>query len=364
MTDDWLAIPPELAVRVPPEAMRRMTEDLFMASGLPEDDAKLAADVLIWADTRGVDTHGVSNMMAVYLAGLKAGTINPTPAWRVTRETPGTATIDCDRGLGLVVGPAAMKLAIEKARTNGVGAVVAGNGRHFGAAGYHAAMALKHDMVGNAMTVGGLSVPPTFGSKPMVGLNPIAVAVPSRTEPPFLFDASMSTAAGNKIRLARRLGAEIPGGWVATADGTPIMERGPVPDEFQLLPLGATREMGSHKGYGLSMMIDILCGMLAGVGPGFLNPGNTSHHFLAYRIDAFTDVDWFKDQMDAYLQGLKATPPAPGHQRVLYPGQPDAEAEADRTANGIPYHREVVHRFREWAREYNITDRLGEGAPA
>jgi LDH2 family malate/lactate/ureidoglycolate dehydrogenase len=357
-TEARLQIPAELIERVPAERMRAAVTDLFLASGMPAVDAAQAADVLIWADLRGVDSHGVSNMMAFYLKDFASGNTNPAPRWTVIRETPGTATIDCDRGLGLVVGPAAMRLAIEKAKAVGIGCVVAGNGRHFGAAGYHAALALEEDMVGMAMTVGGLSVVPTFGSKPMVGLNPLAVAAPARHEAPFLFDASMSSVAGNKIRLARRLGAPVAGGWIARPDGTPVMDEEPVPDNFLMLPLGATREIGSHKGYSLAVMIDILCGLLAGTGPGFQTVGTVSHHFLAYRIDAFTDVDTFKDQMDTYMKALRETPPAPGHERVYYAGLPDAEAEADRHANGIPYHREVVEEFRAWAKEYNTPARL------
>ncbi|MFN0145888.1 MAG: Ldh family oxidoreductase [Dehalococcoidia bacterium] len=358
-TEARLQIPPELTVRVPAPAMRAATEDLFQAAGMPADQAAQAADVLIWADLRGVDSHGVSNMMAFYLKDFQSGNTNARPEWKVTHETMATANIDCDRGLGLVVGPAAMRLSIEKAQATGIGCVVAHNGRHFGAAGYHAALALGHDMVGLAMTVGGLSVVPTFGAKPMVGLNPLAIAAPTRHEAPFLFDASMSSVAGNKIRLARRLGAPVAAGWIARTDGTPVMEEEQVPDNFLMLPLGATREIGSHKGYSLAVMVDILCGLLAGTGPGFQTVGTVSHHFMAYRIDAFTDAETFKDQMDGYMKALRETPPAPGQERVYYAGLPDAEAEADRRANGIPYHREVIDQFRAWAKEYGTPDRLG-----
>jgi L-2-hydroxycarboxylate dehydrogenase (NAD+) len=297
-------------------------------------------------------------MMAVYLRGLKDGSINATPNWTVTRESPGTATIDSDRGLGLVVGPAAMRLAIEKARECGIGSVVAGNGRHYGAAGYHASLALPHDMIGLSMTVGGLSVLPPFGAKPMVGLNPIAISAPAGKQAPFTFDASMSTAAGNKVRLAARLGVPLPPGWIAESDGTPIMEPAQVPEAFHMLPLGATREMGAHKGFSLAMMVDVLCGLLSGTGPGFAAGPVASHHFLAYRIDAFTDLDTFKEQMDTFLSGVLECPPAPGHDRVIYAGLPESEVVAVREREGIPYHREVVQRFKQWAAEYCIEDRL------
>lgn len=358
MALERLKIPENLVVRIPSEAMRATVIDLFVANRMPEDHARQAADVLIWADLHGVDSHGVSNMMTYYLQWLKSGAINPVPVWTTIREAPGTATIDSDRGLGLVVGPAAMRMAIEKAKVVGIGSVVVNNGRHFGAAGYHAAMAIEHGMLGMAMTVGGLSVVPTFGAKAMVGLNPLAFAAPAGVESPFIFDASMSSVAGNKIRLARRIGASAAGGWIAAPDGSPIMEDAPVPDEFMMLPLGATRDIGSHKGYSLAVMVDILCGVLAGVGAGFNAGNNVSHHFLAYRIDAFTDLDTFKEQMDVYLRGLRETPPAPGHTRVQYAGLGMGEALADRGKNGIPYHREVVEQFRLWASEHGTPDRL------
>jgi LDH2 family malate/lactate/ureidoglycolate dehydrogenase len=192
----------------------------------------------------------------------------------------------------------------------------------------------------------------------MVGLNPLAIAVPARNEAPFVFDASMSSTAGNKIRIARRLGATVGPGWIASPDGTPILEEGPVPDEFHVLPLGATRTMGSHKGYSLAMLVDILSGVLSGTGPGFLNTGTASHHFLAYRIDAFTDESKFLGDMDTYLKGLRETPPAPGEARVMYAGLGAYETEHERRELGIPYHPDVVAYYRGLARELGIEDRL------
>jgi LDH2 family malate/lactate/ureidoglycolate dehydrogenase len=362
MAEGRFKVPDEIAIRVPADAMRATVEDLFVAHGMPPAHAVAAADVLIWADLRGIDSHGVSNMMTFYLVGLRDGSINPNPAWHVTRDFAAVANVDSDRGLGLVVGPWAMNLAIQKARQFGIGCVVAGNGRHFGAAGYHAYMAAAQGMVGMAMTVGGLAVVPTFGSKPMVGLNPLAIAAPAATEAPFIFDASMSSVAGNKIRLARRLGVDIAGGWIAEPDGTPIMEEGPVPESFHMLPVGATREIGSHKGYSLAVMVDILSGLLAGSGPGFNAGGTISHHFLVFNVEAFTDQPAFLREMDVYLRGLRETPPAPGQPHVEYAGQRMGEVLVERTQHGIPYHPEVVERFRAWAQEYNTPDRLSDTA--
>jgi L-2-hydroxycarboxylate dehydrogenase (NAD+) len=358
MVEERLRVPENIAVRVPGDVMCATVVDAFTALGLPPADAAQAAEVLVWADLRGVESHGVSNMMPVYVRGLQEGAINPTPEPRVLREAAATATVDSDRGLGLVCGPRLMQMAIDKARTCGIGAVAVTNGKHFGAAGYHAWLALEHDMIGVAMTVGGLSVAPTFGAKAMLGLNPLAIAVPSATEPPFVFDASMSSVAGNKIRLARRLGVPAGAGWIADMDGTPVMKEADVPESFLMLPLGATREIGSHKGYSLAVMVDILSGVLSGTGPGFLAGPNVSHHFLAYRVDAFTDLDAFKRDMDTYLRGLRETPPAPGHERVLYAGLPDHEEEVDRRVRGIPYHPDVIAYYRDLAAELGFPDRM------
>ena len=352
-------LPEEIAVRVPADLMRATVADIFRTLGMPEADAARSSDVLLYADLRGIDSHGVSNMLRVYVDGLQDGSINPAPQWRVIREGLAVATIDSDRGLGLTVGPQAMAMAIEKAERCGVGTVVVTNGRHFGAAAYHAALALDHDMIGLAMTVGGTRLVPTFGAKAMVGVNPIGVAAPSRREPPFIFDASMSSVAVNKIRIARRLGNRVLPGWIAEADGTPIMEERPVPDDYQMLPLGGTRENGSHKGYSLAVMADILSGVLAGSGPGFLRRAGSSHHFTAYKIAAFTDPAAFKEDMDLYLRGLRETPPAPGQRRVLYAGLPEYEIEIERRERGIPYHPEVIEWLRDLGHTLGIEERLG-----
>ncbi|MFW6195557.1 MAG: Ldh family oxidoreductase [Chloroflexota bacterium] len=350
-------VPEDLAVRVKQEDMRATLEDMFRKVGMPDDDAAQSADVLMFADLRAIETHGVSNMMRAYVQGFANGSINPKPDWRIIREAPATATIDGDGGHGLVIGPKAMDIAIDKANTYGIGSVSVTNGRHFGAAAYHAMRALPHDMIGVAMTVGGTMVVPTWGAEPRVGANPIAFAAPTRNEPPFVFDASMSNVAGNKVRLAQRLKTKMMPGWLTDAEGNPIMEETDVPEKYYLLPAGGTRELGGHKGYGLTVMVDILSGVLSGTGCAYLNRG-ASHHFMVYKVDAFTDVAKFKDDMDAFMKALKETPPAPGHDRVMYAGLPEHEDEIERRANGIPYHPEVIDWFREVTSEFDIPWRL------
>jgi len=309
-----------------------------------------------------VETHGVSNMLRSYVNGYNDGSINPHPNWKIVRETPATANIDSDRGLGTIIAPKAMEIAIEKAKNVGVGMVTIRNGRHLGMASYHAMMALDHDVIGLRMTSCPPSVLPTFRAEPSLGTNPIAMAAPADKEPPFVFDAATSTVAGNKLGLARRLGHDLVGGWVADSDGVPIMEDVPPPQpgyegkaSSYLLPVGSTREMGSHKGYGFACIVDILGGVLSGGGYG-VSPGrpNFGHYVAAYSIEAFMDTAEFKRTMDEWIHMLESTKPAPGHDRVLYAGRPEAEEETKRKIDGIPLHPEVIEWFQDICGELSV----------
>jgi LDH2 family malate/lactate/ureidoglycolate dehydrogenase len=353
---DRFHVPDDQAVRVSEAGVRSTVEGIFRKMGMPDADAAQAADVLVYADVRGIESHGVSNMLRIYVENFANGEINPTPEWRISRDAPAVCTLDGDGGHGLVVAPAAMRLAIERAGTYGIGAVSVTNCRHFGAAAYHAAMAIPHDMVGIAMTTGSLTVTPTFGAERLVGLNPIAVAVPTKRMPPFVFDAAMASVAMNKIRLAKRLGVNTMPGWIAEADGTPIMDDRPIPDDFMMLPVGGTRELGSHKGYGLAVMIEVLTSVLAGSGAGPFRREGAAHHLLAYDIRAFCEVATFKSDMDDYAEALTSAATAPSQERVVYAGLPEHEAEQDRRANGIPYHPEVIEWFSYITAELGIPD--------
>jgi LDH2 family malate/lactate/ureidoglycolate dehydrogenase len=345
-------------VRIPEALMRATVEDVFRGIGLSDADARQSADVLLYADLRGCDTHGVSNMLRIYVGWVKDGTMDPSGQWRVARDAPAACTIESDRVHGGVVGPAAMAMAIGKAKECGVGAVNVFNGGHYGAAAYTAAMALEHDMIGVSMCTGGMAMTPTYAAEAHVGLNPIAVAAPSGREPPFIFDASMSAVAGNKVRIAQRLGRGVLPAWIAAPDGTPIMENAPIPDGFMHIPLGGTREIGSHKGFGLAMMVEVLTSMLSGAAAGQSRRARQCHHFLAYRVDAFTDLAEFKNDMDDYLKRLRTAKTAPGADRVMYPGLNAHETELERREKGIPYHREVLEWFAGILPELGIENRL------
>ena len=356
-------VPDDIAVRVDVDKLRNATEQVFIKCGVPESEARLGADVLIFADENGIDTHGVSNMLRAYVSMYTSGNMNPDPQIKIVKETPSTATVDGDVGLGCMVAPKAMEIAIEKARSVGTGVVAVRNSGHLGAAGYHAMMAVEHDMIGWCMTAGGKAMVPTFGAEAQLGTNPIAFAAPGRNQPPFMFDAAMTSIAGNKIGLANRMGKGMSPGWVASEDGTPDMAGGASVDFAanslrMQLPLGSTRELGSHKGYGLACVVEVLSTILGGFGFAARNtrnsPGGFAHYVAAYDIDAFTDVPEFKETMDDFLQTLKATRPAPGHKRVLVPGQIEVEATEERIAHGIPLHKEVVEWFHGTCAEFNV----------
>src|SRR5262245_6221699 len=255
----------------PAEALREFSERILAAAGVPAEDAALAADVLLAADLRGIDSHGVARLRW-YHDVLRSGQVNPAPELRVVRETLTTATVDGDNGLGLVVGPRANELAMEKALDAGSGWVAVRNTNHFGIAGYYVLQALERDLIGWAMTNSSALVTPLFGAARMLGTNPMAIAFPGAEEPPIVIDFATSAVAFGKIGSARRKGASIPEGWAIDADGRPATDPEAVYDGGALLPVGSTRELGGHKGYALAMMVDVLSAVLSGANWGPFAP--------------------------------------------------------------------------------------------
>jgi LDH2 family malate/lactate/ureidoglycolate dehydrogenase len=251
-----------------------------------------------------------------------------------------------------------MELAIAKAKETGAGFVSVTGSRHYGASSHYATMALEHGMIGISMTIGGLGVVPTYGRGRRIGINPISVAAPAGDEPPFILDIATSVVAAGKLDLAKMAGKQVPLGWIVDADGKPTTD----PDDFwrggALLPLGGQPETGSHKGYGLSVMIDIFCGVLSGLGfsagLGSSGQGDTPHFQGALRVDGFRPLDGFKGMMDEMLRTLKATEPAEGYERVYVHGEKEDEARRDRERNGIPYHRQVVGTLEKLGEEVGI----------
>lgn len=313
------------------------------------EDATLAADVLLRADLRGIDSHGVARLIG-YVRLWEKKRINPKPHIKVVHETATTATIDGDAGLGLIVAPFAMQVAIEKAEKYGSGWVSVRNSNHFGIAGYHALMAVEKDMIGFAMTNASPLVSPTYSSERLLGTNPMCYAFPAGNYPPVIVDMATSAAANGKLEIAQRAGKTVPEGWIQDREGKPVTDPHALKSGGALLPLGSDYEHGSHKGFGLSATVDILSAVLSGANYGpwvppfvaFLEPptdpvGKGIGHFLgAMRVDGFRPVDEFKANMDKWIERFKSSKTVDPSQKVIIPGEPEVEAEADRKINGIP----------------------------
>ena len=331
--------------------------DVFVRLGVPPEEARIAADVLVQSDLRGVDSHGVAhmNLKSFYVGSLLSSSVNPRPKPKVEHETPSTALFNGDGGLGLVVGHHAMNEAIRRARTAGTGWVAVHNSHHYGMAAYFAMMALEHGMIGLSMTNAGPQMVPTFGAKAMLGTNPIAVAIPAGDEPAFVLDMATTVTAGGKFEIASRLGLPIPTDWGADANGYPTTDPKVANAARFYYPLGGTREGSSHKGYGLGVWVDVLTGVLSGAGASWLLPrGFNGHFFGAMRVDGFCSVAQFQSRMDDMLRALKKTPPAPGHDRVYVAGEMEHEMKQERMANGIPLHKAVMQQLLDISKELGV----------
>ncbi|MDH3711622.1 MAG: Ldh family oxidoreductase, partial [Cyclobacteriaceae bacterium] len=248
-------------------SLRDFARDVFTAMGCDGAQARIAAEILVDADLKGIDSHGIARLKG-YVRLWEDNRINTQPNICITHETPSTAVVDGDEGLGLVVAPEAMKIAIEKASQVGSGWVSVRNSNHYGIAGYHAMMALEHDMVGISMTNASPLVAPTFSSERLLGTNPIAVAIPAHKQPPFVADLATTTVANGKLEVMKRKGKTIPEGWAQDAWGQPSTEATIVEQGGALLPLGGSRNLGSHKGYCLGSIVDIFSAVFSGANYG------------------------------------------------------------------------------------------------
>jgi len=352
---------------VPEQILRTFTQNIFLSMGCSDAHAALAADVLLLSDLRGIDSHGVARLTG-YVRLWEKKRINATPHITIVHETPTTATVDGDAGLGLVVAPFAMKLAIQKAEQYGSGWVSVRNSNHFGIAGYHALMAVEKDMIGFAMTNASPLVAPTFSNERLLGTNPMCYAFPAGNYPPVIADMATSAAANGKLEIAQRLGKQVPEGWIQDANGNYTTDPHALKNGGSLLPLGSDREHGSHKGFGLSATVDILSAVLSGANYGpwvppfvaFLEPptdpvGLGIGHFLgAMRVDGFRPVNEFKAHMDNWISRFKSASTIDPSQKVIIPGEPELESQAERSKNGIPLIDAVVDDLNTLATKFGI----------
>ena len=349
------------------KALRDFAYNIFIKMGCSEQHAELASDVLLQSDLRGIDSHGVARLSG-YVRLWEAGRINAKPSPKIIHETPSTAVVDGDKGLGLVVAPFAMNIAIEKAKTCGTGWVAVKNSNHFGIAGYHSMMALQHDMIGLSMTNASPLVAPTFSTERLLGTNPICVAIPAGEQPPFVADFATTTAANGKLEILQRKNEKAPVGWVQTKEGEPTTNAHGVKEGGSLIPLGSDREHGSHKGFSLGAWVDIFSGVLSGANYGpwvppfvsFLAPpsdpvGEGIGHFVgAMRVDAFRPKEDFFKHMDNWISRFRQSQTIAGQEKVIIPGDPEREQEKIRRKEGILLNEKVVDDLKEIAEKLQV----------
>ncbi|MDP2115561.1 MAG: Ldh family oxidoreductase [Bacteroidota bacterium] len=347
--------------------LKEFTFQIFRSMGCPDNHARVAADCLNQADLRGVDSHGVARLSG-YVRLWELKRLNATPDMKIIHETPSTAVLDGDLGLGLVTAPHAMQIAIDKAKIAGTGWVAVQNSNHYGIAGYHSMLALEHDMIGISMTNASPLVAPTFSKSRFLGTNPIAVAIPALNQPPFVIDMATTTVANGKLEVLQRKGEDAPLGWAQDKEGNPTTDAFALRKGGSMLPLGGDREHGGHKGYCLGAMVDIFSAVLSGANYGpwvppfvaFLEPpsnpvGNGIGHFLgAIRVDAFRPASEFKEHMDNWIETFRNAEPAAGYEKVLIPGDPERELTIERLKNGIPLHEQVINDLQELAAKFGL----------
>ena len=341
--------------------------NIFLSIGCSEHDAKLAAKVLLSADVRGIDSHGIARLSG-YVRLWEAKRVNAKSQIKIIHETPSTAVVDGDSGLGLVVAPYAMQVAIDKAKNAGTGWVSVQNSNHFGIAGYHAMMALQHEMIGMAMTNASALVAPTFSKERLLGTNPICVTIPAGEEPAFVADLATTTAANGKLEILQRKNLAAPAGWIQDKDGNSTTDAHALKNGGALLPLGGDREHGSHKGYALGAVVDIFSAVLSGANygpwvppfPAYVplpenQPGKGIGHFFgAMRIDAFRPADEFKQHMDNWIKRFRCAKTTAGEEKVIIPGDPEREMELIRMKDGIPLLTPVINDLTELGNKFSI----------
>jgi L-2-hydroxycarboxylate dehydrogenase (NAD+) len=344
-------------LRFPVDDLTQFARACLEWAGMPPEDAAIGAGNLVRADLRGIETHGL-NRLAGYVRALKAGRLNPKPNLRIVTESPAALLVDADRGLGVVASARAMELCLERAESAGACVVGVTNSSHNGAASLHAMRALERDMIGLSLTGGGVRVAPAGGTEALLGTNPIAAAIPTLEEPPFVMDIATSVVAGGKLETAVMKGASIPLGWALDPEGRPTTDA-EAGNRGALLPLGSDLLHASHKGYALGLLVDLLCYVLVGL-PGSPDRrvngarGGMGHCFLAIRIDRFRDPLEFRREVDRNLRLLRAARRQDGVDRIYTPGEIEQEREQEGLRLGVPVYHKVVAELQALADETGV----------
>jgi LDH2 family malate/lactate/ureidoglycolate dehydrogenase len=368
---------------IPAEPLRQFIERVFVRLGYAAEHATDAAGVLSWASLRGVDTHGIRNLKSYYVDRTLDGQLNPAACIRIEHETPNSARLSGDSGLGLACACHAMRMAIEKCERTGIGMVSMRNAHHLGPAGYFAHMAVEHGMLGACLTGHffgkghTIGVAPLGSIVPMFSTNPLSFAAPCGRHPPFVLDMSTAVATVNRIEMYGQESRVLPAGWACDPSGQPTTD--PLAARV-LLPLGGTRELSAHKGWGLGLAVSVLSGVLSGSWARLENAFSDAapnavkshqydqptmgHFFAAVRVDAFQPLETFQSAMDAMIDALHAAPTTDPNQKVCYPGEIEARTAVERAEHGVPVSARLFAELQALADRFDIEmprDRASSG---
>jgi len=343
------------------ELLRDFTEKVFERLGIPPEDAKRATDVLIEADLRGFDCHGVARLFPCFRR-IKNGVIETHPKIKIEWLTHTTGHCDGGNGLGMIVGWHAMRACLSRAEEFGSAFLAVNRSDHFGIAGYYSSMALDSDMIGIAMSNGSPRVVPTGGTTGILGTNPMSVAVPRKQDPPFILDMSTSVVSSGKIDVVLRKGQQVPNGWVYPSVEPFLDAQGVVPMSVLQYPLGGQKITGGYKGYGLGLMADILSGILSGANFGSRlsaskqpdTRANMGHFFGAMKISGFRRVDEFNKDFDSLVQDIKSSPLEPDTEGIFIPGEPEIIARIENRRKGVPILSSVLKKLKQIASELDL----------
>ncbi len=356
-------------VYLPVDVVERFMADVFCGLGVPEEEARICATVLITSDLRGIESHGVGRLK-YYYDRIRAGVQFTQTRIEVVRESETTALVDGHHGMGHVIATYSMRLAMRKARQYGLGAVTVRNGTHFGIAGYYPLMAAAEGMVGFTVTNARPAIAPTFSTEPMLGTNPIAFAAPSDMPFPFCLDGATSITQRGKIEVAARAGKPVPEGWVIDAEGNPLTDPERILEDLgaataALLPLGgAGEELAGYKGYGLAVMVEILSAALSGgvfmkdllgfADDGSRRPYMLGHFFLAIDIEHFVPLDVFRRITGQIMRELQNGRRAPGQERIYVAGEKEYEREKVVRERGVPVNQNLRRELQVMRDELSI----------
>ncbi|SKA94964.1 Malate/lactate/ureidoglycolate dehydrogenase, LDH2 family [Caloramator quimbayensis] len=353
------------------ETMEKFMVDVFVGVGVPLEDAKICADVLITSDKRGIDSHGIGRLKPIYYDRIKLGIQNPVTNFEIVREGLTTAVVDGHDGMGHVIGKKAMQLAIDKAKKYGMGMVAVRNSTHYGIAGYYSLMAVKEGMIGITGTNARPSIAPTFGVENMLGTNPLTFGMPTDEEFPFVLDCATSITQRGKIEVYDREGKDVPKGWVIDENGnartdTHQILKDLVKGTAALTPLGGIgEETAGYKGYGYATVVEILSAALQGGSflKGLLGfdennkpmPYHLGHFFIAINISEFTELENFKKTTGEILRQLRNSKKAPGQDRIYTAGEKEYEAWLYRKDKGVPVNEALQRDMLTLKKELNLT---------